>query len=79
MARVAVVGVPDARWGQAVHAFVVPRAGTSAQASEDTLRAWCREQLAGYKCSRDYSFVAELPLSAADKVLKHRLREQVMT
>ena len=69
--QAAVVGVPDARWGEAVHAFVVTRATVDAEA----LRAWCRERLAGYKCPRSIAFVAELPLSAAGKVLKQRLRE----
>jgi acyl-CoA synthetase (AMP-forming)/AMP-acid ligase II len=72
VAQAAVVGVPDTRWGEAVHAFVVTRSAVD----EDTLRAWCRQQLAGYKCPRGYSFVAELPLSAAGKVLKNQLREQ---
>jgi acyl-CoA synthetase (AMP-forming)/AMP-acid ligase II len=75
VAQAAVVGVPDLRWGEAVHAFVVPKGA----ADEDTLRAWCRQQLAGYKCPRGYSIVAELPLSAAGKVLKHKLREQART
>lgn len=75
VAHAAVVGVPDARWGEAVHAVVVTTAegGTSA----DELRAWCRERLAGYKCPRHITFVRELPLSAAGKVLKNVLREQV--
>jgi len=72
VAQAAVVGVPDVRWGEAVHAFVVLREPASA----DTLRAWCRERLAGYKCPRAYAFVDELPLSAAGKVLKNLLRQQ---
>lgn len=75
VAQAAVVGVPDPRWGEAVHAFVVLQGA----ADEDSLRQWCRQQLAGYKCPRGVSIVAELPLSAAGKVLKHRLREQVHT
>ena len=39
--------------------------------------AWCRERLAGYKCPRGVSFLRELPLSAAGKVLKNVLREQL--
>jgi long-chain acyl-CoA synthetase len=75
VAQAAVVGVHDARWGEVVHAFVVGRDGLLVD--EAALRAWCREQLAGYKCPRSYSFVTALPLSAAGKVLKHRLRELV--
>lgn len=73
--QAAVVGVPDARWGEAVHAVVVLAAGAAANADE--LRAWCRERLAGYKCPRGISFARELPLSAAGKVLKNVLREQL--
>lgn len=75
VAQAAVIGVPDARWGEAVHAVVV-MAG-DADASADELRAWCRERLAGYKCPRGISFLRELPMSAAGKVLKNVLREQV--
>jgi acyl-CoA synthetase (AMP-forming)/AMP-acid ligase II len=75
VAQAAVIGVPDARWGEAVHAAVV-MAG-DANATEDELRAWCRERLAGYKCPRGISFLRELPMSAAGKVLKNVLREQV--
>jgi acyl-CoA synthetase (AMP-forming)/AMP-acid ligase II len=76
VAQAAVVGVPDARWGEAVHAVVVLRSG-SASIDGDALRDWCRQQLAGYKCPRGFSFVPELPLSGAGKVLKSVLREQV--
>lgn len=77
VAQAAVVGVPDAHWGEAVHAFVVlasaPAPGSGVEA---LLNTWCRAQLAGYKCPRGYSFVPELPLSAAGKVLKNLLRGQ---
>ncbi|MBI5276520.1 MAG: AMP-binding protein [Burkholderiales bacterium] len=75
VAQAAVVGVPDARWGEAVHAVIV--LAPQAVADGDALRSWCREQLAGYKCPRGFSFVRELPMSAAGKVLKNVLREQV--
>jgi long-chain acyl-CoA synthetase len=67
--------VPDARWGEAVHAVVVM--ADEAAATADELRAWCRERLAGYKCPRGISFLRELPMSAAGKVLKNVLREQL--
>jgi long-chain acyl-CoA synthetase len=73
--QAAVIGVPDARWGEAVHAAVV--LADDARADADELRAWCRERLAGYKCPRGISFLRELPLSAAGKVLKNVLRERL--
>ena len=69
---VAVIGVPDDRWGERVHAVVVPRAGLALDA--DALIADCREQIAGYKCPRSVKFRSALPLSAAGKALKHGLR-----
>jgi acyl-CoA synthetase (AMP-forming)/AMP-acid ligase II len=73
--QAAVIGVPDARWGEAVHAVVVLAEG--AGVTPEDLRAFTRERLAGYKCPREISFVRELPLSAAGKVLKNVLRERV--
>ena len=75
--QAAVIGVPDVRWGEAVHAAVV--VAEEGAATADALRAWCRERLAGYKCPRGISFLHELPLSAAGKVLKNVLRERVQT
>jgi long-chain acyl-CoA synthetase len=77
VSQAAVIGVPDARWGEAVHAVVVLQPGITEQASElvETLRAWCKTRLAGYKCPRSIAFVEALPMSAAGKVLKNALRE----
>ncbi|MCC7329554.1 MAG: long-chain fatty acid--CoA ligase [Gammaproteobacteria bacterium] len=69
----AVIGVPDERWGERVHAIVVLKAG--AQLDFPALDAFCREQLATYKCPRSLEIRAErLPRSAAGKVLKRDLR-----
>jgi acyl-CoA synthetase (AMP-forming)/AMP-acid ligase II len=69
----AVIGVPDARWGESVHAVVVPRPGTAA--TELALIGFCREQLGGFQCPRAVSFVESLPRTATGKVLKRALRE----
>lgn len=72
--QVAVFGIPDARWGEAVHAVVVahPAAEVSAQELDD----FARERIARYKCPKSYSFRTEpLPLSGANKVLKRALRD----
>jgi long-chain acyl-CoA synthetase len=74
VAQCAVIGVPDERWGERVHAIIVPRAG--ALVSADELMGHCRGLIAGYKCPKTLELRTEpLPLSAAGKVLKHVLRE----
>ena len=67
------IGVPDARWGESVHAVVVLRPALTVD--EAALRAWCRERIAGYKCPGSVEFVDELPMTAAGKVAKHLLRQ----
>jgi long-chain acyl-CoA synthetase len=70
---VAVVGVPDDLWGEAVKAVVELRPGVSASADE--LIAFCSERLADYKKPRSVDFVAELPRNPAGKLLKTQIRE----
>lgn len=70
---VAVIGIPSAQWGEAVHAIVIPRPG--AVVEERDIIAHCRARIAGYKCPRSISIRAEsFPLSGAGKVLKRELR-----
>ncbi|VTU45144.1 long-chain-fatty-acid--CoA ligase [Variovorax sp. PBL-E5] len=74
VAEAAVIGIPDAKWGERVHAVVVPREG--AQLTQEAVTAWTRERIAGYKCPRSVTIRTErLPLSGAGKVLKKELRD----
>lgn len=74
VAEVAVVGAPDARWGEAVQAIVVLREGH--QVTEDDIDRVCRERVAGYKRPRMVEFVSELPKTGSGKVQRHVLRER---
>ncbi len=69
----AVIGVPDATWGETVKAVVVKRSG--AILSEVALMEWSRDKLAGFKRPRSVDFVEALPRSASGKLLKRILRE----
>ena len=70
---VAVVGVPDSKWGEAIKAFVVvkPGADQNAQAIID----FSRSQIAAYKCPKTIDFIDVLPRNASGKVLRRELRE----
>jgi acyl-CoA synthetase (AMP-forming)/AMP-acid ligase II len=73
VALCAVIGVPDDKWGERVHAVLVLRAGAVLDAAAVT--AHCKTVIGGYKCPRSIEFRDALPFSAAGKLLKYQLRE----
>jgi acyl-CoA synthetase (AMP-forming)/AMP-acid ligase II len=70
---VAVVGIPDDKWGETLLAFVIRKSGQETSAGE--LEEYLRSRLAGFKVPRRYEFVDEFPRNATGKVLKRTLRE----
>ncbi len=70
---VAVFGVPNEEWGEAVHAVVVKKPGSSL--TDADIMAYGREHLAGYKVPRSVSFIDEIPRTGSGKTLKRTLRE----
>jgi acyl-CoA synthetase (AMP-forming)/AMP-acid ligase II len=72
--EVAVIGIPDEKWGELVTALVV-RDGSAGDVDAEALIAHCRESLAGYKCPKRVDFVDELPRTATGKLQKFKLRE----
>jgi acyl-CoA synthetase (AMP-forming)/AMP-acid ligase II len=71
----AVVGAPDAHWGEKVVAVVVLKEG--AIATEEELIAFCRGQIAGYKIPKQVHIAPSLPISNTGKILKRVLREDL--
>ena len=77
VADVAVIGVPDADWGEQVKAVVQPAAGTTAgDALAEELLGWCRDRLAAYKCPRSVDFRVEMPRTEAGKLYKREIRDR---
>ena len=74
VAEVAVVGVPDERWGEAVKAVVVVRPGE--ELSEADVVAACDARLAAYKKPRSVDFAAELPKTGSGKIMRRRIRDR---
>lgn len=69
---VAVIGVPDERWGEAIKAVIVPAAGAEIDAAD--LTAFCRERLASYKVPKSFDIVDAMPLTGTGKISKKDLR-----
>ncbi|MXW90371.1 MAG: AMP-binding protein [Rhodospirillaceae bacterium] len=73
VADVAVIGVPNEKWGEELKGFVVPQPGAAPEAR--ALETFCREHLSPYKVPKTFEFTGALPRNAAGKVLKRKLRE----
>jgi len=69
----AVVGVPNAKWGEAPHAFVVFKNGRTATA--EALRTFCRDHMAHFKVPHEFTPISELPKTATGKIQKFVLRK----
>jgi acyl-CoA synthetase (AMP-forming)/AMP-acid ligase II len=75
--EVAVIGMPDDKWGERVHAVIVLHA--ERVASENEIIDWCRDKIAGYKRPRSVSFIKddEMPRTATGKIQHRILRTQM--
>ena len=76
VADVACVGLPDDEMGERLVALVQPAPGTDVDA--ETLLAWCRQSLAGYKCPKEFRFVDEIHRNPMGKIDKRALRSSVL-
>ncbi|MBO0768168.1 MAG: AMP-binding protein, partial [Solirubrobacterales bacterium] len=74
IADVQVIGVPDERYGEAVMAWIVPRAPLD----EDEVREYCRASLAHFKCPKYVKFVDEFPMTVTGKIQKYKMREDAI-
>jgi fatty-acyl-CoA synthase len=73
---IAVIGLPDEKWGERVHAVIVLRDGATLKESD--LVEWSKERMAGYKRPRSYVFIdeSEMPRNATGKVLHRELKKR---
>jgi long-chain acyl-CoA synthetase len=72
--EVAVIGVPDEEWGENVKAVI--EVGPEAKATEQEIKAFCRDRIAGFKVPKTVEFVSELPKSPYGKTLKRVIRDE---
>jgi fatty-acyl-CoA synthase len=78
VAQVAVLGVPDEKWGQVGLAAIILAEGVSAPESAE-LRAWTRRRIAAYKVPKHWRFVSEMPLTSSGKIRKDVLVAELWT
>ncbi|TDU26872.1 fatty-acyl-CoA synthase [Panacagrimonas perspica] len=71
----AVIGLPDAKWGERVTAVIIPAPG--ATLTQEEVIAHCRSLIAGYKVPKEVRFVEAFPMTATGKILKRSVREQM--
>ena len=76
VAAVQVFGIPDARYGEELCAWIITKPGVAC--TEDEIRAFCREQIAHYKVPRYIRFVEELPVTVTGKPQKYLMRDAMM-
>jgi fatty-acyl-CoA synthase len=77
IADVAIIGLPDADWGEIVVACIRPNGSERPSAQE--LTSFCRERLAGYKVPRQWHYLEAFPQTASGKIQKFALREQLLS
>jgi fatty-acyl-CoA synthase len=71
--EVAVIGIPDATWGEAVKAVCVPKPGH--EIDPQSVIDWARERIAAFKAPKSVDVIAALPRNASGKILRRELRE----
>ena len=76
MQSVQVFGVPDAKYGEEICAWIVPKPGQTC--TEDEIRDFCRDQIAHYKVPRYIRLVQDMPMTITGKVQKFVMREQMI-
>ena len=77
MGQAQVFGVPDAKYGEEVCAWIVLKPGASATAQD--IREFCRERIAHYKVPKYVRFVSEIPMTVTGKPQKFVMRRHMMT
>ena len=74
VAEVAVIGIPDEKWGEAIKALVILKPGR--KATQEEILAHCREYMGGFKCPKSVEFYADFPRTGLGKIAKHELRDE---